>query len=133
MSEMVQQKLKYHQFWLFVGWSLVCLIIYSSLATSGMPPVASMINDKVGHMIGYLVLMLWFLQIYQKKMSRWILAILLIALGVCLEFLQGLGAVRMFEVADMAANTSGVFLGWLLSLTGLDKTLAWFEQNVMHR
>lgn len=129
MSVNESQRLKYHQFWVFIGWSLVCLIIYMSLATSGMPDIAIKINDKFGHTFGYFVLMLWFLQLYRKTYTRWFIALLIVALGVSLEFIQGLGAVRVFEVADMVANTSGVILGWLASLVGLDKMLAWLEAN----
>ena len=70
MSEPLQHKLRHHQFWLFVGWSLVCFVIYSSLATSGLPTMPSMLNDKISHMLGYFVLMVWFLQLYWKNNTK---------------------------------------------------------------
>ena len=40
-----------------------------------------------------------------------------IALGIALEFAQGATGYRSFEVADMAANSLGVLLGWGISAT----------------
>ena len=36
-------------------------------------------------------------------------------MGVALEFVQGWGGYRLFDIADMVANTLGVLLGWWLT------------------
>lgn len=90
-------------------------------------------NDKMGHALGYLSLMLWFTQIYKSLRQRIILAILFVLLGITLEFLQKMGGVRVFEIADMVANTTGILLGWLVAYLGLDRLLAWFEMRVLVR
>ena len=51
-------------------------------------------------------------------------------MGVAMEYLQGLGPVRMFEYADMIANTAGVLLGLLLSLTRARNVLVWIEARL---
>ena len=57
--------------------------------------------------------MFWFIQIYDRTPSRVRVALGLVLLGVTLEFVQGYGGERMFEVPDMIANTLGVALGWV--------------------
>jgi len=130
MSEHVV-KLQFHQIWLFIGWCMVAFVIYYSLETGGAPGFNLFFNDKLIHMLSYFGLMSWFLQLYKKRMSRWLIAIGLVCLGIALEFLQGIGGVRMFEVADMMANATGVVLGWLFALLGLDKVLSWFEARYL--
>ena len=51
-------------------------------------------------------------------------------MGVCLEILQGMGQYRYFEYADMAANTTGVVIGYVLGLTSLRFGLLWLENRI---
>ena len=132
MAEQLK-KLHFHQVWLFIGWSLIGSVIYFSLNSGGMPGISSFLNDKLSHMFGYAGLMLWFLQLYKSLKTRWLIAVLLVCLGVALEYLQGLGGVRVFELADMVANASGVVAGWLLAMTGLDRILRWIEDRYLIR
>jgi VanZ family protein len=46
---------------------------------------------------------------------------LLAALGVAVEFLQGMTGYRHFEPSDMVANANGVLLGWVWARTVLGK------------
>jgi len=69
--------------------------------------------------------MWWFCQAFVTT-KRW--AAFLVLLGVGLEFLQGLGHHRVFEVMDMAANTLGVACGALLASTAVGHTLVWVER-----
>ncbi len=101
------------------------------------PPSSLSLNftlgDKVGHALAYAVLMGWFIQIFQHSVARLILGALFIGMGVGLEFLQGMVPTRQFEVLDMAANTSGVLLAWLLASTFLGSVLVWFERLALPR
>ncbi|VAW69301.1 hypothetical protein MNBD_GAMMA09-1636 [hydrothermal vent metagenome] len=124
------EKLKYRTIWLAIGYLMVLFVIYSSL-TPNPVDIGVTNSDKFLHIIGYFGLMAWFIQIYQQKLVRFFLAIAFICMGVSLEFLQGMGGVRYFEVNDMIANASGVLLASLLVVTPLSRSLHWFEECVL--
>ena len=71
--------------------------------------------------------MLWFCQVFQKSAHRILVALLLIALGVSMEFLQRMTGYRYFEYIDMLANSAGVLLGWALAGTALGRIGAMLE------
>ena len=100
--------------WLLLGWILVVLVIYLSLAPISMDLKMEQ-GDKISHVLTYLVLMSWFANLYETPISRMCLAVGFLALGIALEFAQGLVGYRSFEVADMGADAVGVVLGWLLA------------------
>jgi VanZ family protein len=109
------RSLRYPALWLALGWLVVAAVIYLSL-TSHPITVPLRYGDKWGHLLAYGVLMGWFVQLYQRRGVLLLHALLFIAMGVALEFLQGYTG-RYFEYADMAANTTGVLLGLSLSRT----------------
>ena len=102
--------------WFAFGFTLLGVIVYLSL-TANPPPIGSEIPhmDKWGHLLAYAALMGWFGQLFHIPTARFLLLLTCIAAGVALEFLQQWGGVRMFEIADMAANTLGVLIGWWFS------------------
>jgi VanZ family protein len=100
--------------WLALGWFGVALTIYLSL-TPDAPDIGVEQGDKLGHLLAYGTLMLWFAQLSAHPRRRRATAGLLVALGVTLELAQGQTGWREFSYADMAANTAGVCLGWLLA------------------
>ena len=104
--------------WLGVGWLIAASIVWLSL-TSAPPAVGGSWDgaDKVQHAFAYLVLTGWFALIYRAWAPRLFHAVLFAIMGIGLEFLQGMGGVRHFEVADMIANTTGVMLGLSLAMT----------------
>ena len=122
------QVLKFRPLWLVVGYCLVVFVIYSSLTTSPVTVDIEM-SDKVMHVMAYFVLMGWFVQIYHNRRSHIILAVVFIALGIGMEFLQGAGGQRHFEVADMLANSTGVILAWLLTKTAFVSLLYHVENR----
>ena len=71
-------------------------------------------GDKLGHFAAYGLLMFLFCQIYAQGKTRAIYALGFVAMGVALEFLQGMTGYRTFDVFDMLANAVGVALGWLV-------------------
>jgi len=129
MSQPVNAPLKYKLFWLSIGYLMVVLVIYSSLSTSDVVLQISL-SDKLMHVLGYFGLMGWFMQIYHGRRAGFLLAALFITMGVSLEFLQDLGGVRYFELADMLANTLGVLLAWALSYTPVADILLCFERSL---
>ena len=74
-------------------------------------------GDKLGHFAAYGLLMLLFCQIYVLRKTRIAYALAFTAMGIALEFLQGMTDTRTFDVMDMLANTIGVALGWTVVFT----------------
>lgn len=108
--------MRYYKLYLVIGWLLVLLVCYFSL-TPSPPKIDVQINhlDKIEHMFSYFILMFWFAQLYQQNKTRIYYAMFFVLLGITIEILQGLGGVRIFEYADMLANTTGVVIGFLIT------------------
>lgn len=113
--------LGYRRAWLAGGWLLVCLVAYLSLTPHPPQPLLLPNADKIEHGFAYGLLALWFCQIYPATRSRMIALAALIGLGVGLEFVQGWTGYRFIDVWDMAANSIGVLLGFLLVRTPLGR------------
>ncbi|MBK8019774.1 MAG: hypothetical protein IPK20_25850 [Betaproteobacteria bacterium] len=58
--------------------------------------------------------------------------LLLVAMGIVLEFAQGLTGYRFMSLADMAANAAGVALGWFAAPPRLPDVYAW-SANLLSR
>lgn len=97
------------------GWAWALVIVWLSL-TPSPPKVEFQESDKVGHFLGYGLLMGWFCFLYVKARTRLAYASVFIAMGIGLEFIQGMLGHRTYEVFDMYANTLGVLLGWAAAL-----------------
>ena len=123
--------MRYFKLWLAMGWLFVLLVCYFSL-TPSPPKIDIQFEhlDKLEHILSYLVLMIWFAQLYQTKQSRIYYALFFIVLGITIEVLQGLGGIRYFEYSDMLANTSGVVMGLLLTLGKRKYLLLSFERRL---
>jgi len=100
--------------WLALGWAMVAAVIWLSL-TPSPPKVDFEASDKLGHLLGYAVLMFWFAQLYTRR-ARVLYAAGFIAMGIALEVLQGELRYRTYEVFDMYANSLGVLAGWAAAL-----------------
>jgi VanZ family protein len=118
LEERVQSAVRLRNIWLAAGWGLVAAIVYLSLG----PPIeaeTAHYNDKAGHLIAYFVLMLWFAQAVTRR-SWAAVAAACVALGVALEFLQGMTGYREFSLADMLADGAGVVAAWWLACAGVN-------------
>lgn len=93
------------------GWLYAAAIVFLSL-TPRPPQIDVEYGDKLGHLLSYGLLMFWFCFLYRAPKPRIFYALLWIAMGVALEFAQRATGTRSFELADMAANSLGVLLGW---------------------
>ncbi|HEB56406.1 MAG TPA: VanZ family protein [Gammaproteobacteria bacterium] len=123
-------QLKYTKLWLGLGALLIALIWYLSLTPE--PPDTGIDNgDKIGHFLAYGLLMGWFAQIYIQLKPRLWLMLGFVLMGVLLEVLQGMTEFRTYSYADMAANSSGVFIGLLLSQGPMARLLQQFEQRLI--
>jgi VanZ family protein len=119
--------LNYRRVWLTGGWLLVGLVIYLSLTPHPPEPLPFRNADKLEHALAYGSLALWFCQIYLSTRSRMTIAVLLVGLGIGLEFMQRWTGHRFFEIWDMAANGIGVLGGLLLAQTPLGRLFVWIE------
>lgn len=109
-------KYRYHKLWLLIGYALVTLVIYLSVtSTPPLPDIEIPYFDKMGHLLAYFAMMGWFAQLYHTKKQRIIYALLFIALGIAMEFVQSFDPARMAEFADMVANTLGVLIAVLIT------------------
>lgn len=102
--------------WLALGWAMVAGIVWLSL-TPAPPKLDFALSDKVGHLVGYGVLMFWFCQLYPARGTRTGYALAFAVMGVGLEFVQDALGYRTLEEWDMIANTLGVGLGWMTAWT----------------
>lgn len=92
---------------LLVGWGWAAAIVWLSLAPI-QQPVSVDQGDKIEHFAAYGLLMFVFCLIYDQWRRRLGHAAGFIAMGIALEFLQGMTGYRTFDVLDMAANAAGV-------------------------
>jgi VanZ family protein len=119
--------LRLARLWHGIGWALILAVIVLSLMPE--PPVTGVGgSDKLGHALSYGVLMIWFTQLYPRAMHGR-LALAFVAMGLLLEFLQALVPPRSFDPLDMAANGSGVVLGWIISSTIGRNWLVWVDRR----
>ena len=135
LSSMAQSKyklLKLRNLALWIGYSLVAVLVYVCLTPN--PPDTSVVRfgDKIAHFAGYALLFLWFAQVYQRS-AQFKPAVALVMLGVAVEIAQSFTNYRSFEYADMLANTTGVIIGWLLAATPAASLLYLFEQHFYHK
>lgn len=119
--------LQHRRFWLAGGWLFVGLVMYLSLMPSPPEPLSFPHADKLEHGLAYAALALWFCQIYLRRPSRMLVVILLIAMGVSIEFIQGWSGYRYFDIRDMQANSLGAFLGYGLAHTALGRLFVLIE------
>ncbi|MBI3188522.1 MAG: VanZ family protein [Gammaproteobacteria bacterium] len=129
---MIDKQLKYKKIWIILGLTMIAFVVFQTLTSS---PVGSglKISDKLMHIVGYFGMMGWFVQIFNKRMQQLWLAAGFIILGVVLEFLQGWGGIRHYELADMLANATGVILAWIFAFTRFSVILLWIESGLSRR
>lgn len=120
---------RFSLFWLLIGWVGVGLMVYLSLTSTPIRTTLAY-GDKLGHFLAYTLLMSWFVQLFQRRMWLLLHAVLLIAMGATLEFIQESHG-RHFEYADMVANTLGVLFGGLTALTPWRDVLMRLEHRLL--
>lgn len=125
-------RLRFERLWVVLGIGFVLLVVYLSL-TPDLPDIGVPVNQKIGHVLAYGWLMMWFAQIYRAAGRRLMFALAFCALGISLEYLQGMTGYRGFEYSDMVINSAGVALGLGLAHTPLQNGLRAFEAVLLPR
>ena len=121
----------YPRLWHTLGWLLVGLVIFLSLAPKAPVVLEVPGSDKVNHVVAYLVMMLWFSQLHREPRRQFWIGVGLIALGAGLELAQGLLMYRSADLLDGLANSCGVFAGRFLVETRLGSSLAFFDGQLL--
>lgn len=123
--------LLYLRWWQCAGWALIGLVTVLSLVPSPPETLSFQGGDKILHLAAYTGLTLWFGAIYLPGRRLCRIAALLVLLGLLLELAQGLTGYRSLQGPDMAANTLGVCVGWLLSRTRLSQAFVFIEEQIV--
>lgn len=105
--------LRFPKLWIALAWLLTAGVIVGSLLP-GEVVAAIPIRDKLMHAGSYFVLMVAFAGLYRRGFYPLVAAVLL-ALGVSLDLLQRLTETRTFDWKDIAMNSLGVAVGFVLS------------------
>jgi VanZ family protein len=107
-------------------------VLYLSLTSNPFDiGVGFLYEDKVYHAFAYFVLMFWFAQIYHNRFQRNMIAMVLVFMGIMLEYLQSFNASRFSELGDFLANATGVALGFSLALTSAKNWLIKIEALII--
>lgn len=120
--------------WLGLWLLAVAIVVVLSLVNlSGLPPVPEG-GDKVEHFLAYALLSASATQLFARRMGCMVVALLLVAVGVGLEFAQGaLTTTRMADPRDAVANTLGVLAGLATLFTPLRDMLLAFDARLRPR
>ncbi len=123
--------LHYQRYWQTIGWLALATVTAMTLIPS--PPTVTIIHlsDKALHFLAYGALSFWFYQTFRIHPA--LIAAGLAGWGILLEFLQGMGTARQFEIADMIANGCGVLFGLLSALTPLKNIIPWCDRQLHRR
>lgn len=118
--------LRFKYVWLTGGWMAIIAALIVCLVPGKYVEVANL-NDKVEHAAGFMLLALWFCGIFVRR-RYWLIAIGFILFGAVIEVLQGaMNWGRHADVLDWCADSAGVIVGVLLSLTPLQNWPRWLE------
>jgi VanZ family protein len=123
---------RFPKLWLTAGCLLITAVIFLSLWPKPPEPPSFKHSDKLAHLIAYSILTLWFANMYRQKSRHLLLGATFIALGMCLELLQGLTEYRTFSFGDIVANSFGVLLGLILAGTNLSSALMHLDTWLVH-
>jgi len=119
---------RHRRIWLLLGWGMVAAVVVLSLIPLDVDLAEN--RDKLAHSLAYCSMSFWFGLLYGGRVRQLGIAIAFAAMGVGIEFLQGLTDYRTFEIADMIANAIGATAGWGLAQTPLRNVLEWVERLI---
>lgn len=106
--------------WLWsVLWMLaVAIVVIASLVPAQDLPEVPRGFDKVEHFTAYAMLAAGAVQLFQRRLSWGFVCVLLVLMGIGLEYLQArMGLGRMLDRQDALANTIGVLIGLATAFT----------------
>jgi hypothetical protein len=127
--------MRYRVAWLSAGYLWIAVVTYLSLKTGPHHLSGSAFEDKIEHVAAFMAPALWFGQLYGSPRGRRNVGLFFLALGVLLEVIQQqIGHFPEIEWGDVAANSAGVALGWLLlrarMVAFLPRVDRWLERRI---
>lgn len=96
--------------------TLLAVIVYLSL-THDIVELPGDSGGRYSHVAAYGALMFMCARMCGTTCSRVLVSVLLVGIGVSLEYLQAMTTYRTFEYGDMVANALGVALGAVMQRT----------------
>ncbi len=118
--------------WLWAGlWMLaIAVVVFGSLLPArDLPSVG--LSDKWEHFLAYAALAAGAVQLFQRRLSWGFICMLLVLLGIGLEYAQGaMDMGRMADRNDALANTIGVLIGLATALTPLRDLLLRLDRRL---
>lgn len=108
--------------------ALVAVCAVCLVPLDGLPPLPDN-SDKVEHLLAYFVLAAGAVQLFGGSRTLLAAALGLVALGIGIEFAQGMTAYRSADPWDALANSIGVLLGMATRLTPWRDLLLRIEQR----
>ena len=118
--------------WLWAGlWMLaIALVVIGSLLPGkDLPPLP--VSDKFEHFAAYALLSAGAVQLFARRLSWGFICLLLVLMGIGLEYLQAtmkLG--RMLDRNDALANSFGVLIGLATAFTPLRDALLRIDRRL---
>ncbi len=103
------------------------MVIYLMLTTIHVAVVEVNHFDKLVHWLAFTLLMSWYAQLMNGRQHQWRALVLMLVLGIGLEYLQGLNPNRQFDYVDMVANVMGIITGVLLMRFSRMHYLRWID------
>lgn len=122
MSRRTGRSLKpFRRPWLWSGlWMLAIAAVVIGSLLPGKDLPALPVSDKLEHFAAYAVLSAGAVQLFARRLSWGFVCVLLVLMGIGLEFLQAKMALgRMLDRQDALANTLGVLVGLATAFTPL--------------
>ena len=116
-----------YSFWSIFSWSqfILLLVAYLWLGTINVAAKTDVeFNDLLLHGVGYVVAVFSASLPAYRQHSFWRWPLFLFCFSVAIEIIQSVLPWRSFSLADIAANSAGIFAGLLLLKVTL-KVLGW--------
>jgi VanZ family protein len=117
--------------WWALGAVMLAAVLVICLVPLGLSPPIPFYNDKVMHLLTFVLLAVWFggLQAGTVK-QRLLLTALLLIFSVIIEILQFFTTYRSAEFADFLADAGGVAVGLILLQLGFARWPVFIETHV---
>jgi len=112
----------------FALWVLMIVAVIVLSLMPG-PPIPLMLTiGKVDHLIAYLALTVFAVQLYATRRAQLVAALAMVALGIAMELAQGyLTTYRDMSAYDALVDTVGVAIGFATAWTPLATLLLRFD------
>ncbi len=118
--------------WFVLGILMLACVLAICLVPLNLRPVAAVYNDKVMHVLTFVLLTVWFgaLQTQRARSAQIKLVAALFFYAIAIEVLQSFTTYRSAEFADLVADLIGILLGGILLRLGMSGWPAFIEKHI---